>query len=439
MNKLRLSIPLALGSLFVGVGACHAAETTPAPATPPTASDKNTNTTDLENRIKTLEAEIRDLKTQLNDRPNRSADQNMQQFRNRMKRDLSNNFDDMFEQMRREMDESFGGDLGGSFNFGNGGGQLPPPVFNGPGGPGGQFGGGQFNYGLPGEKPRLGVQLAPSNEQLRERFKNDVKQGAFVIAVVPDSPAERAGVLVGDAIIKVAGRDVASPEAAIDAIRNATAGKTDLTLMRQNKELTLKPDLAVEEQETSADDNSAFTVPGAPGAAGGRWLRRGDVNRNRGVVGGSGGAFNNAPATPNAPNGNMQMRTELKASALELNDELAKTLKLTDDQRKKMSDVLQKHAQAASDEASAQAAPRINARGGMRGFTMNAGGDVTRIVEKHVSAAEGELKGVLSDEQLTQWNDYRRTHSSVQFSHSMTIENGNAEEPAQGQKGNLGF
>jgi membrane-associated protease RseP (regulator of RpoE activity) len=414
MNKLRLSIPLALGSLFIATGACSAAET--APVTPP--ADKNASVTDLENRIKALEGEIRDLKGQLDERSTRNNSQNMQQFRNRMKRDLSDNFDDMFDQMRREMEESFGG----GFNFGPNG-QLPPPVFNGPGGPGM---GGQFNFGIPAEKPRLGVQLAPSNEQLRERFKNDVKQGAFVIAVVPDSPAEKAGILVGDAITKVAGKDVANPEAAIEAIRNAPSGKTDLTIMRQNKEMTLKPDLAIEEQPTSADENDFGPSTGQNGG----WLRRGDMNR--GNSGKRGTAFN-APA----PNGNMQMRTELKASALEVNDELAKAMKLTDDQRKKMSEVLQKHSQAASDEASAQSSPRLNTRGGMRGFSLSAGGDVSRIVDKHVSEAENELKGVLSDEQIREWQDYRHLHNSVQFSHSMTIESGTADEPAQ--KGSQGF
>src|SRR5581483_1370669 len=98
-----------------------------------------------------------------------------------------------------------------------------------------------------------------------------------------------------------------------------------------------------------------------PGPGGNRWLRRGDVNRQRGA-GANGGV-------QTTPNGAVQTRTELKASSLEMTDELANALKLSDDQRKKMADVLQKESQAASDEASAESRPQTFGRG--RGFSLD--------------------------------------------------------------------
>ncbi len=387
MNKLRLSIPLALGSLFLVPQLSQAADANTPPAEKPAP-----NTTELENRIRTLEARIHDLESQLDDRATQNNNHSMRQFRDRMKRDLGNNFDDMFDQMRRELEQ-------GGFNFKfdfTPDGQMAPPRLNSRG----------FGMNAPSqERPRLGVQLQPLSDELRERFNNKPTQGAFVTSVVPDSPAEKAGLAVGDAIIKVDGKDVATAAEAIDAVRNAADGKLSLTVLRQNKEVTLTAEL---QAELSIDDD-ANQPPN------GRWLRKGDLNRGPKSLGNNG-------MTGNGANGHSESKTVLKASALEVTDELATTLKLNDEQRKKMSDVLARQSQAASDEASAPVQPRATTRGGWNNLSLNA--DISGIIEKHVAAAETELKGTLNDEQLRAWKDYRATHNTIQFSRSMTIENG---------------
>ena len=406
MNTLKLSIPLALGSLFLAAGSLHAAETTP---TPP-AEKPAPNVTDLENRIKTLETRIHDLEAQLDDRTARNSDRNLRQFRDRMKRELSFNFDDLFDQMRNEMEQG-----GFSFQFGpDSDADSLLPNSNGP--QWHSFGGPNAGLGLSqAEKPRLGVQLNPLTDVLRERFKNDAKQGAFVMAVVPDSPAEKAGIQVGDAIIKVGGKDAANADAVMNAIRNAPAGKLDLTVLRQNKEVTLTPDLQVEAE--NSDD--AF-----PPATSGRWLRRGDLRRNNGN---NGGMTGNGAANGrlNRGNANVKMRTELKASALEVTDELAKSLNLSDDQRKKMTEVLQKHSQAASEEVTAQ-----NSGNTGNGLNLSVNADVGKIIDKHVAAAGTELKTVLSEAQMRDWKDYLATHNTVQFSNWMTLRSNDAPEQA---------
>ena len=336
-----VAMPLACAFL-AGNSLCFAADSTvekPDAVTPLPTTPANSHEAELEAKIKRLEKRIDDLESQAEQRPRQNNNQQIQTFRNRMKRDLSNDFDEnLFDQiLRREMEQ------GTEMVLNNGAGGLQFDF-------GPQFGGGNVSFGgrATAEKPRLGVQLAPATDELRERFKNDVKQGAFVIAVVPDSPAEKAGIMVGHADSpRWAGVAVADAQSTMDAIRNAPKGRTEITVTRQGKELALNADLAELADNTSLD--SYVQGQNGPGVSGGRWLRKRDMNNgNRGAATAPGAAGNNA-------NGAVQSRTELKASALEMTDELATSLKLTDEQKTKMADVLRKEAQKASDEASAGA------------------------------------------------------------------------------------
>ena len=406
MNKSHFGLPIAAGCLFLAATVCSAADTSP-------AEKPSTADAEMSARIKRLEKRIEDLEAQLNQRGNTNNGARMGQWRSGM--DSSDNVEDLLNQMGRELQDGFGDDpQTGPKTQSPWGSQLGPRFqFRGPFGRGNAI----------GEKPRLGVELQPVTDELRERYKNDVKQGAFVVSVVHGSAAEKAGVMAGDAITKIAGNEVADAQAAMDAIHAAPKGKLDLVVTRQGKNLQLSADLAEAAEDTSLDN---FVQPGPGGPGGNRWLRRGDLNR------GGGG-------TPPA-NGSVQTRTELKASALEMSDELANALKLSDEQRKTMAGVLQKETQAASDEASASSKPQaINRDGRDGGFNldMSESANIGKIVDKHVTAAETALKDTLSAGQMSQWNDFRKTHSSIQFSHSMSFEGGETAPGAA--NGQLGF
>jgi len=63
----------------------------------------------------------------------------------------------------------------------------------------------QANGGFPA-KPYLGIQYQMINKQAA--ILNNVPQGAYVVDVVINSPAEKTGIQVGDIITKIAGQDV---------------------------------------------------------------------------------------------------------------------------------------------------------------------------------------------------------------------------------------
>lgn len=63
----------------------------------------------------------------------------------------------------------------------------------------------QANGGFPA-KSYLGVQYQMINKQTA--ILNNVPQGAYIVDVVTNSPAEKAGIKVGDIITKIAGQDV---------------------------------------------------------------------------------------------------------------------------------------------------------------------------------------------------------------------------------------
>jgi serine protease Do len=65
----------------------------------------------------------------------------------------------------------------------------------------------------------LGVSISPIDTALAQELKLPDNKGAFVLEVQPGSPAERAGLKLGDVIVKVADHDVADPA----ALRNLTA------------------------------------------------------------------------------------------------------------------------------------------------------------------------------------------------------------------------
>jgi len=318
---------------------------------------------DLQAKVKALEERVRKLEDALaKERGARNEPRNNW----RQGLGLGPDVDQLLEQIQREAQRGL---QGGQWQW--------------------NFGAGDWPQGLtPGNKARLGVMLDKPSDELRERYKNDVKEGAFVTEIVAGSPAENGGLNVGDCITSFNGKDVKAPEDLIAAVKAAPQGKVDLLVTRRGEALKLKVELG-EPRQVGAEQNDPGTAPRSF-----RW---------RGNADGKTAA---------------KSRAEVKASALELSDELAKNLKLTDEQKKKMGEILAKHSQALTEDAAVKA--EKGARRGSATFSMN--GDVSRLVDKHVAEAEKELAGTLSAEQLKQWADYRRQHSSISVSHSFSLE-----------------
>ena len=73
--------------------------------------------------------------------------------------------------------------------------------------------------------PWLGISIYPVDQYVIERFGLSVEEGAFLVEVVPDSPAGKAGLRIEDVIISFAGKDIKSADDLIIAIRAAQVGE----------------------------------------------------------------------------------------------------------------------------------------------------------------------------------------------------------------------
>lgn len=79
-----------------------------------------------------------------------------------------------------------------------------------------------------GEDGKVGLSLAPLTPELRNRFGLEAgAKGAVVAEVASDSQAEESGVQPGDLIVGVAGKSVANPGQAVDAIKSAQREKKE--------------------------------------------------------------------------------------------------------------------------------------------------------------------------------------------------------------------
>jgi membrane-associated protease RseP (regulator of RpoE activity) len=69
----------------------------------------------------------------------------------------------------------------------------------------------------------------------------------LVLEVMPDTPAERAGLRPGDVILTVEGKDVKNAEGLVEALRDVD-GKVSLTVSRKGARRTVEAELAAAPQ-----------------------------------------------------------------------------------------------------------------------------------------------------------------------------------------------
>ncbi len=104
-------------------------------------------------------------------------------------------------------------------------------------------------------KPRLGVQLTETTPELREHLGGSAEAGVLVSKVMPDTPAARAGIKVGDLILSAGGKTVGTSSELVLALADQE-GVIDLELVRDGRRITLEADIGV-----PADDS--FSGPRA--------------------------------------------------------------------------------------------------------------------------------------------------------------------------------
>jgi serine protease Do len=106
----------------------------------------------------------------------------------------------------------------------------------------------------------LGVVVQEVTRELAESFGLSLPEGALVVSVVPDSPAEEAGIAVGDVILKFNDRSVERSASLPVLVGQAKPGeKATVTVLRGGKEIQLKLKAGELAKQAHMQDQGAMT------------------------------------------------------------------------------------------------------------------------------------------------------------------------------------
>jgi len=104
---------------------------------------------------------------------------------------------------------------------------------------------------------RLGVEVQPLNQSLAESFKLKTPNGALVAKITPDSAAEKAGIKVGDVILKFNGSPILDAGQLSQRVGVMTPGdKASLEIWRDGKTVSLTATIGNAAVTASADEGS---------------------------------------------------------------------------------------------------------------------------------------------------------------------------------------
>ena len=113
----------------------------------------------------------------------------------------------------------------------------------------------------------LGVTIQDVDKNLAESFGLDRPQGALVVQLAPDGPADEAGLREGDVIVSFDGRDIPTSSHLPHVVGLIAPGaKVPVVVMRDKKRKTIK----VEVGGLDADDSYTLTAGSASEEQGGR-------------------------------------------------------------------------------------------------------------------------------------------------------------------------
>ncbi|GIX40514.1 MAG: serine protease [Leptospiraceae bacterium] len=71
----------------------------------------------------------------------------------------------------------------------------------------------------------IGIQIAPITEEIAAELKIKDKKGIVIIGIVEDSPAEKAGLRIGDVIVEANGKEINEPDDLIQIVNETPIGK----------------------------------------------------------------------------------------------------------------------------------------------------------------------------------------------------------------------
>lgn len=111
----------------------------------------------------------------------------------------------------------------------------------------------------------IGTQIQPVDAKVAKQFNVKVREGALVRSVMPNSPADKAGLEPGDVILKLNGRTITDPASLQGVVEQLNVGKSyPLEIVRDGKNQTLTTtieampkNLDVAEREDGQDSPSS--------------------------------------------------------------------------------------------------------------------------------------------------------------------------------------
>jgi serine protease Do/serine protease DegQ len=113
----------------------------------------------------------------------------------------------------------------------------------------------------------LGVSIQPLTRELADSFGLDRATGALVNKVLPDTPAAEAGILRGDVLLKVNGKEIRGVRELQLLIASTQVGKqVEMVVLREGKEIALQVKVAERNEETAASAHGQS--PDKPGVVG---------------------------------------------------------------------------------------------------------------------------------------------------------------------------
>ena len=105
------------------------------------------------------------------------------------------------------------------------------------------------------QKPQIGVKIMNIDENTKEALALDSTQGAIVVEVTPDSPAEKAGIKPQDIILEFLGEEVKNKEQLASMIRKQEMGKmASIKIDRNGKILELQVELLPPEDKEKPEE-----------------------------------------------------------------------------------------------------------------------------------------------------------------------------------------
>ncbi|MCW8855353.1 MAG: DegQ family serine endoprotease [Gammaproteobacteria bacterium] len=110
----------------------------------------------------------------------------------------------------------------------------------------------------------LGVVTQDLTPDLAQAFGIKARKGAVISKVIPDSPAQAAGIKSGDVVIEVNGRDIENSMDMRNAVGLVRIGeKLNIRLIRDNREIKLKASIKKPEQRNIAGEKISPRLAGA--------------------------------------------------------------------------------------------------------------------------------------------------------------------------------